>query len=223
MLASSIHQLCLMDMLALSFASWTLVTKDGPSARSMHTAVWASSQLWIHGGSGESLQQDLWSFDVKSNQWRLTSDITDISHSMDIPRERQDHVAVWDPEEEVFWIQGGYDGSNFLRDLWKYSAAKWAIVTDSTVFGPSGRSEHAAVWDTRDSALWIHGGFDGVLHQDLWKFNSKEGIWTLIPHRNPPSARAQHVAVWDPGNMAMWVHGGYDGGFLFWTKKVIYV
>jgi hypothetical protein len=127
---------------------------------------------------------------------------------------------VWDPQTEVLWISGGFDGNNFLKEIWKYSSGStgsvgWLRVVDSTVPGPCARSDHIAIWDATSSAIWIHGGFDGTMQRDLWKFDTREGTWSRMPQTGrQPSARANHVAAWDDTHLAIWIHAGHGGSRL---------
>lgn len=206
--------------LTRAWASWTLVSENGPEARSVHAAAWDSdhSVFWIHGGSGASMNSDLWTFDVARgswNDWNLSLPATAL------PSAREDHAAAWDPVREQLWIYGGYDGNDFQKDLWTFSrnTMSWRRVTDSFVTGPTARSDHVAVWDDTFLALWVHGGMDSSLKGDLWRFDSRTEAWTEFRPENPPSARAYHVAVWDFQNLAIWMHGGHDGRTLAnWTR-----
>ena len=207
-----LHGLCISYWLASVLAQWSLVTTSGPEARAMQVAACDSTrqQLWVHGGmgSGNHVLQDLWVFDFESKSWNLMPQ----QHQKPVPR--SGHVASWDQNERALWIHGGYDGVHFFKDLWKYQDYHWSLVTDSTASAPSPRADHVAVWDAASSALWLHGGYDGLLHEDLWRFDSKVVRWTQIIGNNPPSARSHHVAIWDDTSSALWVHGGYDGGSL---------
>lgn len=199
--------ICIVHFL-VARASWSLVTQGvGPSPRSVHAAAWDSSseRFWVHAGAGERILKDLWIFDAATNTWTLLTSL------QDGPSERKDHVAVWDSTGQALWIHGGYDGNNFVKELWKFVQNNWTMVAGNSVAGPSARSEHVAVWDSMNSILWIHGGYDGSLKSDLWKYDSVSSDWLLIPPSSDlPSGRAQHVAAWDDTHQAIWLHGGYD-------------
>lgn len=212
--------LCLNQLFVVSQTTWSLVDNGGPSARSVHAAtsdtLGSDALIWVHGGSGDALIKDLWTYNVPTRSWTL------ISQSSVSPSERKDHVIAWDPIEGALWIHGGSDGSKYLMDLWKRDSgnSSWTLLANSSVDGPSARSDHVAVWDSASSALWIHGGYDGVtLRQDIWKFDSQGSNWERIVDIDPPSARAYHVAVWDERKSALWIHGGYDGSPL--PEKVV--
>eukprot|EP00434_Breviolum_minutum_P041279 symbB.v1.2.036720.t1/scaffold5248.1/size29375/1 len=204
--------LCYVHLLfLLTSSSWSSVVGEGakPAGRSRHTMVLeAPRRFWLFGGSGStslSLRfSDLWMFDLELQVWFQLEQ----SQLNETPTAREDHVAVWDPGGSALWVHGGYDGANFLQDLWHYSTGSWTLQSQN---GPT-RSGHIAVWN--EFSLLIHGGFDGNgLHSDTWKFDSHSLSWTQIFSVNEetadPSPRAQHVGVWDAG--ILWIHGGFDG------------
>ena len=216
--------LCIANFLTV-FAEWINETVNSPFqpvGRSVQAAAWdsASQQLWIHAGNEQLVLEDLWTFDFESRTWDLKQQRRQYR-----PSARSDHVAVWDPERRSLWIHGGFTGTvgphnKFFGDLWRYSGNSWTLEADETVYGPSPRSDHVAVWDAASSTLWIHGEKNGhgILLGDLWRFDSPPNrpswSWSRVVDNEPPSARAHHVAVWDDTNAAIWVHGGYDGGLL---------
>ena len=203
-------------------ATWSLVTERlGPSPRFGHAAAWGQAHgrrgLVVHAGSGETLLNDLWVFDPSTSSWTNHSyDYSDYSdYSLSHPPRVHRHAMVWDPHSEVLWISGGFDGNNFLKEVWKYRGGNWLRVVDSTVPGPCARSDHVAMWDATSSVLWIHGGFDGTMQRDLWKFDTREGTWSRMPQTGrQPSARANHVAAWDDTHLAIWIHAGHGGSRL---------
>ena len=202
-------------------ATWSLITQTaGPSGRFGHTSVWdeKGQKIWVHGGSGEDLLNDLWVFDVKTSTWidQSKADQNRSSTQVSYPSPRlHRHAMVWDPDRATLWISGGFDGGNFVKEVWKYADNTWFRFADSTVPGPSARSDHVAIWDASNAAIWIHGGFDGIEKQDLWKFDTREGSWRHIQVNNPPSARANHVAAWDDTNQALWIHAGHASEVLY--------
>lgn len=203
-------------------ATWSLVTERlGPSPRFGHSAAWGKAHgrrgLVVYAGSGETLLNDLWVFDPSTSTWTNHSYNDYSEYSLSHPPQVHRHAMVWDPQTEVLWISGGFDGNNFLKEIWKYSSGStgsvgWLRVVDSTVPGPCARSDHIAIWDATSSAIWIHGGFDGTMQRDLWKFDTREGTWSRMPQTGrQPSARANHVAAWDDTHLAIWIHAGHGG------------
>ena len=199
MVSGSDCRLGVLNWLVFARASWSLVTETGP-AHAAHAAAWDGKRFIVHAGSGEG-QDVLWIFD---GTWTAKGSAP----------KRQNHVAVWDPVGEAFWIHGGYNGSHLLQDIWTWTY-KDAWLMHGPMHSPGGpgaRSEHVAVWDTSQAALYIHGGSNGQLLGDLWRYSSAG--WMQIAAMGAPSARSQHVAAFDHTGSVIWLHGGYDGSSL---------
>ena len=209
-MASPLQRLCFLNGLTSVLAFWVLVNDTGPE-RSGHVAAWdaGGQQFLIHGGSDTEFRPDLWAYDAETGTWDLAPQLNSA------PLKRGEHVAVWDPRELALWIHGGFDGVTLFNDVWRYSDNRWIHFAGGPGEAPTARSSHVAVWDTAQSAMWLHGGLGGDLQDDLWKFSYRSlssSSWVQIhPIDNRlPSARAHHAAAWDEINSAMWVHGGYD-------------
>jgi N-acetylneuraminic acid mutarotase len=54
------------------------------------------------------------------------------------------HTAVWTGTEMIVW--GGYNGSSWLNDGWRYDPAtdQWTSMSSSNA--PSARENHTAIW-----------------------------------------------------------------------------
>ena len=195
-------------------ANWTLVSENGPLARSAHAGALDRQVFFVFAGKGdETFLDDLWVYNNLLDSWTLVGLLT-------APAARKAHVALTDPAGDL-WIHGGEDDQTFFQDLWQLSANTWTLVSNSSTV--PGRSGHIAVWDSRNRAIWIHGGYDGALRQDLWKFDTEASKWFSIDSSYQLS-RAYHVAALDEVNQALWIHGGYDGGtwsFTIFTWDVL--
>ena len=85
---------------------------DIPRARSSHVAVWdaAGSAMWLHGGLGSDLQDDLWKFSYRSS----SSSWAEIQPIENRPSARAHHAAAWDETNSAIWVHGGYDSHGSL-------------------------------------------------------------------------------------------------------------
>ncbi|CAE7284005.1 unnamed protein product, partial [Symbiodinium necroappetens] len=54
-------------------------------------------------------------------------------------------------------VQGGWNGANWLSDLWSYEVPykEWQQLNISPA--PMARSQHVAVWDKAGQRVWLHG------------------------------------------------------------------
>lgn len=108
-----------------------------------------SGDLWIMGGSGydvnssASFLNDLWKYNIASNQWTWVSGSNQISQAgvygtkglaspSNIPGARQSSLT-WTDNSGNLWLNGGAN-SVYLNDLWKYdrNSNQWTWVNGSS-------------------------------------------------------------------------------------------
>lgn len=123
-----------------------------PNYRCETSATWvdANNCLWMFGGEGNGLYNDLWRFNIATNnwtwmggsQWSYGAGIygtQGVGSSANIPGARRVY-ASWKDAAGNFWLFGGNDTSAFLgggsrNDLWKYEPANgnWTWVSGSNL------------------------------------------------------------------------------------------
>jgi hypothetical protein len=83
----------------------------------------------------------------------------------------------------------------------------------SLIMPPSGRFDHASIYDPVRDRMVVFGGMDPFLGNDVWTLSlGAEPEWTkLAPVGTPPTPRSRHAAIYDPVRDRMIVFGGYDG------------
>jgi hypothetical protein len=149
--------------------NWLSMASVGaPSPRKLHTAVWDSSsqKMIIWGGYGCTnpptctILGDLADggiYDPALDSW------TPVSQTLS-PEARRDHVAVWNPDDEVMILWGGFDGTNYLGtgailDPATGVGGTWTVPAMRITGAPSGRSQSVGVWT--GSKFFIYGGTTG--------------------------------------------------------------
>ncbi len=150
--------------------NWLSMTTVGaPSPRKFHTAVWdsTSNKMIIWGGYGCTnpptctVLGDLADggiYDPSLDSW------TQVSQTQS-PAARRNHVAVWNPDDEVMVLWGGFDGTNYLGtgailDLATGVGGTWIVPSMRTTGAPTLRSKSASVWT--GSKFFVYGGTDGA-------------------------------------------------------------
>jgi hypothetical protein len=103
------------------------------------------------------------------------------------------------------WVLGGYDGTNWLNDVW--SSGDGSTWTQATSASWAPRVGHRAV--VFNGRIWVLGGHNGAGSlDDVW--SSSDGVtWTQATSAAPWSQRYNFGATVLNGQM--WVLGGYDG------------
>ncbi len=207
----------------LETSSWTLLN-DGrdpdaaPAARFGHTAVLdvSGDRMLIYGGVATSLFNDVWSFDLSSNQWtRLRSG--QIGELDPQPEARRDHVAVFDPVEERMVVQGGLGigVNNTLSDTWAFELS--SMTWDPLPEGPA-RCRHMIDYDPimhRGVFVggWTYGGEgqSAGRFNDVWAFDLATDQWLELDggdEENRPEKRDRHSMVLRPDTGALYIFGG---------------
>jgi N-acetylneuraminic acid mutarotase len=178
-----------------------------------------SDNLWLFGGiappsaTTDNYLNDLWEYSAGQWTWIGGSDTYNQAGiygnqgtpaSGNIPGARFAAVS-WKDQSGHFWLFGGLGldingSSEFLNDLWEYSAGQWtwiggpsvALPNQPGIYGaqgtaasnniPGGRS-NAVSWTDASGTFWLFSGSGldsagniGNLN-DLWKYSAGEWTW----------------------------------------------
>ena len=183
-----------------SEGSWTPTdaSPSAPKVRSLHTAVWASSQMIIWGGyvTGIADENTGGIYDPSSNLWTPTT-------TTNAPSARQDHTAVWTGSKMIVW--GGSSASYFNDGgIFDPAGGAGAWTPTNNAGAPAARNYHTAVWTGTKMIVW--GGSDSTTAT----FNSggiydlANDSWSATPSTDAPSARWLHSAFWTGTKMLIW-------------------
>ncbi|MEO6166959.1 MAG: kelch repeat-containing protein, partial [Chitinophagales bacterium] len=152
-------------------------------------ARWAdlNGNFWLLGGSnaGALTKNDLWQYDVNSNQWTwMSGDSVDASMGNygiqgvpsinNAPAARGYGVTTWTDLSGNLWLFGGGSPAAHLNDLWKYDpiSNEWTWMKGSPFsqyeyhYGtkgipdplnkPPSNYECPASWMDNDGDLWLY-------------------------------------------------------------------
>ena len=165
------------DTWSFSFATgrWTNLTPSGtkPLKRCLHHAAFdaANDRFLLFGGCssgfGKCPQDDLWSFDLNANNWKLLPSG---------PPARERYAMAFDSQRGQLLIFGG-SGFPLLNDTWAYDTRKdtWSELTASgDVPAPRSRVEGVYAEDI-DAAFWFGGSADNGLSNELYRLTLASG------------------------------------------------
>jgi hypothetical protein len=168
-----------------------------PAARSLHSMVAIGNDLWVFGGRGSSVFNDLWRFDtdVEVERWVPVK----ANGNMVWPIARYSHAAV--SIDDNMLIFGGEDGSGQkINEFWMFSnstgSPRWQQLNPSSL--PSARSGHGLV--RSGISIFLFGGKDAsnAFQNDLWEYvydKNLESTWVLKQTANSPPPRHFHAMV----------------------------
>jgi N-acetylneuraminic acid mutarotase len=138
-----------------------------PSSSNLPGSRWGATgktdstgKLWLFGGYGydsvsstPGLLNDLWTYNVNTNQWTWVSGSKTINQSgtygalgvaanANVPGSRQASMC-WLDASGNFWLFGGFDldskgNPDALNDLWEYKAGQWTWVSGSNIVNSIG-------------------------------------------------------------------------------------
>jgi N-acetylneuraminic acid mutarotase len=184
------------------FFQFPLCSGVVPSARWAHSACLVGSLMFVYGGVGSSVMDDLWMLDIETMVWRVGS--TTVSRPKDRPEKMLAHACA--ASGKTIWFFGGQQGRKFLREVYSLNTETMAWKLHSTD-APAARAGHSMTTVGPMEILTL-GGQGKKLYNDLWLFNAGTVGWTeLKPSGTPPSARRGQSAVWD-GEDRLIVYGG---------------
>jgi uncharacterized protein (TIGR03437 family) len=168
----------------------------------------ASQTLYIFGGRGPGLRNDLWAYSFTQAAW------TELSPAGQPPPPRLGHTMVLDTARQRLIVFGG-QATGFFSDTWAYDIAAntWQQLAPDNA-GPNRRYGHSAIYDeTRDAMVISHGFTDDGRFDDTWAFDLATNTWTDISPPTRPLPRCLHHAVYDPQRDQMLLFGGCASGF----------
>ncbi len=128
-----------------------------------------------------------------------------------------------DSKGQRIFLFGGWDGQKDLADFWCYDIVNdaWNLLAEDTekVGGPSARSCHKMVFDSRQRQLFVLGYYVDVkvdkrerLNSDFFVYDVDSGHWTMICDDTAalggPNLLYDHQIVLDERNRTLFVFGG---------------
>ncbi|KAL6079568.1 Leucine-zipper-like transcriptional regulator [Balamuthia mandrillaris] len=200
-----------------------------------HSAVVHADCMYVFGGFGDYISNQLYRFDFESKRWSLLTTTTAEEHRKPPPRHL--HVAI--VQQDTMYIIAGFTGSRNLSDFFALSLRtkntnkkeaeeakllEWRELPPPP-FGKEGRRGHKVailqLGDDKEAEarplLYVHAGRvekDAV--DDLHVFDFEKEKWFVVQsrtdeeEREKPTARYFHSMVeW---RSSLWVFGGlgYD-------------
>ena len=195
---------------------WTAMpTLNVPTARSAHSAVWATFTapyqgashgmiVWGGDAGGFSLGDGAL-FDPAGAKWSAVDNTNG-------PSARHGHSAVWHDASQKMIIFGGVNvvspAETYFAEGWTFAPATstWTNVSGSL---PDARARHTAVL-TNASSMIVFGGFNGVQLPDGAAYLISTSAWAPLDPFTSPHPREGHTALWLGTRMI--VVGGEQNG-----------
>lgn len=167
---------------------WHEISADGtlPLSRRDASAVYdpLRQRMILFGGSRTAdYRRDAWALSLNgAPTW------SSLSTTGGPPGGRAAHAAVYDPVQDRMFVFGGFDGTNYLNNMWSLSLATntWSLVTPAGG-APSARSNTSLIYSATNGNFVLYDGTTRL--SDVWRLSTQGAFtWTqlTIPPGNPP-------------------------------------
>jgi hypothetical protein len=170
-----------------------------PGSR-INSTTWvdASGNLWLFGGLSGSYKNDIWKYDISSNQW--------LYYAASTAPSLRANASAWTSNSGELCLFGGsftFENTTAYNDLWKYNTTTniWTQLrpNQSSDYGTIGaptatnapKERYAATtWKDNNGNFWMFGGMYpnppcstacayGTM-EDLWKYDVAINQWTWM-------------------------------------------
>eukprot|EP01080_Neovahlkampfia_damariscottae_P012469 gene12469-6219_t len=217
---SSLHH---NDLLSFNIfeKKWTqLETKNSPSKRWCHTAVFDDSnqKMYIFGGYGESklgntklYLNDVYCLDLETLTW----DYIDAVNS-DIIEKRNNHSAVI-YRQNMFVFAGSKLNDLCCLDL---KTKEWRKVK---TWGDEPGKVYGHTACVKEHQMYVFGGRYETYKNDLYRCDLRRGKWTKMnTYGELPNERRNHGASLNIYTKDLYIFGGYGGDYIddFYCMKL---
>lgn len=203
----------------------TNVVLEDPLLTELHRKVvcegdYRSCERILEGVMQEGLFASFISKQTYQAEWSLMSPSVDDDGR---PGMRGGHQMCIDPEAEMIYLLGGWDGFRDLGDFWSYNinTNHWTCISGDTTEqdGPSPRSCFKLCIDTTRKQVYTLGRYMDSnmrkvtpLKSDFYVYDIEASKWTLICDDTAayggPRLIFDHQMCMDPVNSMIYVFGG---------------
>ncbi|EAU90900.2 Mei4-dependent protein 6 [Coprinopsis cinerea okayama7 len=123
---------------------------------------WSAAEQLLHSLSDAGL---FTSYLHSCQPQAIWTRITGTDADGDIPSPRGGHAMCMDPDNQIVYLFGGWDGEKSLDDFWAYHVKedRWKLLSPSTSKehnAPGPRSCHKMVFDSRTGSIYLLGRLD---------------------------------------------------------------
>ncbi len=128
------------------------------------------------------------------------------------PPPRRSQAMVYDRENKVVVLFGGFGNGTHLNDTWVYDPKTNSWTKMEPPESPSPRAAVTLVYDQKHENIVLFGGFGHehvLVFNDTWIYNYKTNIWKELKPENPPSARASYGMAYDSKRNVIVMFGGF--------------
>jgi hypothetical protein len=139
-----------------------------------------------------------------------------------LPSARVGAPLAWDPIRHRVLMFGGYDGSNYLNDIWQFTLALGWSHLSPVGTPPSARDAAGLIYDPVRDRLLVVCGNSPSPPRDVYALSlSGTPTWSLLsPAGTPPPGRFAFSTIYDPIRDRVLLFGGYPETSDTWSLSL---
>ncbi len=185
-------------------------TRDAPSSRFGHTAIWTGQHWVVWGGTlgGGVMTAAGASYDPAHDQW---NELPGLGAS----EARRGHAAVWTGQTMLIW--GGF-GLGYLGGGMEYNPSLTSWTPLSAVGAPEAREGHLGFWTGARMLVWGGRNTSGLLAGGSL-YDPVGRSWSELPTANAPAGRIEAAGAWTGAEFILW--GGLGEAGLLGTGALL--
>ncbi|MEI6817872.1 MAG: kelch repeat-containing protein [Bacteroidota bacterium] len=199
-------------------------TKGGADSANNPSGRWSyakwkdrNDNLWLFGGAGNAGYNDMWQFNIITNNWtwmsgtNLNSDTVSIGTLCDpdtnnISSFRYENRACWTRDCDNFMTFGGLGQGGMYNDLWNYNvfSNEWTWMKGSIVRNPIGNYGSKTIsdpnnipvgrmgavgWKDNEGNIWMFGGCNGSFNPIY------NDLWKFVPDSSCAHISCSEVGI----------------------------
>ena len=128
------------------------------------------------------------------------------------PSPRRSHAMVYDPDNKLVVVFGGYGNGSHLGDTWILNTTMNNWVEMHPSVAPSPRAATIMLYDPDQKQMILFGGFafgHSIVSNETWSYSYASNTWTNLQPKNAPSERASYGMAYDSTRKNMVLFGGF--------------
>ncbi len=192
--------------LSLNDNNWVQIMPNGgpnPNPRYTHNAYYDPTNntmiIWSGQGNAGALYNDVWVFNLSSNQWSLIWADSNVSGA---PLKRYGTASVFEPVSRKITTFAGFTSNGRFDDTWTFDVTNRVWQNQTNTSHPPKRCLHSAVYAGQTGRMIIYGGQDTGPLDDIWQCTLSNYTWANItPVAKPPARFWNSMIYYGSGNV----------------------
>jgi N-acetylneuraminic acid mutarotase len=178
-------------------------TTNAPDGRSLHSGVWAGSEMMIWGGCTLAACPSVSGgrYSPETDTWTAVSTLNAPSTNV--------AAALWTGSQVLIWgaKQVGNVSNRIAGGRYHLATDSWTPISMGSA--PLARYSHSAVWTGSHMVIWGGQGNE-TSTMTGGRYDPALATWSPTSTADAPPARSGHSVVWTGSRMIVW--GGFTAG-----------